>query len=158
MQQAILNIRSLPPFSFCFFRTDNPPTTGMQIPLIENLASHQGTYDTLNFTDNSLVSLGNIPFGESAKGWVKNDREDRNPLCSCSFVIAGRTTVCQSPDSVVRIAVMSRIAGSGNMSRGGMTKFFRPCALYYSIWPYRKTDSPPCFFFQPREYERYMLA
>ncbi|KAJ9117178.1 hypothetical protein QFC20_000321 [Naganishia adeliensis] len=34
---------------------------GLQIPLIENLASHQGTYDTLNFTDNSLVSLGNIP-------------------------------------------------------------------------------------------------
>lgn len=38
--------------------------TGLQIPLIENLASHQGTYDTLNFTDNSLVSLGNIPLGE----------------------------------------------------------------------------------------------
>lgn len=29
--------------------------------MIENLASHQGTYDTLNLTDNSLTVLGNIP-------------------------------------------------------------------------------------------------
>ncbi|WVQ81121.1 hypothetical protein IAT38_003243 [Cryptococcus sp. DSM 104549] len=34
---------------------------GLQIPVIENLASHQGTYDTLNLTDNSIVVLGNIP-------------------------------------------------------------------------------------------------
>jgi len=34
---------------------------GLQIPLIENLASHQGTYDTLNLTDNSLTILGNLP-------------------------------------------------------------------------------------------------
>ncbi|ORX39167.1 leucine-rich repeat-domain-containing protein [Kockovaella imperatae] len=34
---------------------------GLQIPVIENLASHQGTYDTLNLTDNSLTVLGNIP-------------------------------------------------------------------------------------------------
>ena len=34
---------------------------GLQIPLIENLASHQGSYDTLNLTDNSLTTLGNIP-------------------------------------------------------------------------------------------------
>jgi hypothetical protein len=34
---------------------------GLQIPAIENLASHQGTYDTLNLTDNSITSLGNIP-------------------------------------------------------------------------------------------------
>lgn len=38
--------------------------TGLQIPLIENLASHPGTYDTLNLTDNALISLGNIPLGE----------------------------------------------------------------------------------------------
>jgi hypothetical protein len=37
---------------------------GLQIPLIENLASHQGTYDTLNLTDNSLTILGNIPLCE----------------------------------------------------------------------------------------------
>jgi hypothetical protein len=41
----------------------NPPK-GLQIPLIENLASHQGTYDTLNLTDNSLTILGNIPLCE----------------------------------------------------------------------------------------------
>lgn len=35
--------------------------TGLQIPVIENLASHQGSYDTLNLTDNSLTTLGNIP-------------------------------------------------------------------------------------------------
>ena len=35
--------------------------TGLQIPAIENLASHQGTYDTLNLTDNSITALGNIP-------------------------------------------------------------------------------------------------
>ena len=34
---------------------------GLQIPVIENLASHQGTYDTLNLTDNSITVLGNIP-------------------------------------------------------------------------------------------------
>ncbi|CAK9781466.1 L domain-like protein [Cutaneotrichosporon oleaginosum] len=34
---------------------------GLAIPVIENLASHQGTYDTLNLTDNSLTVLGNIP-------------------------------------------------------------------------------------------------
>jgi len=34
---------------------------GLQIPAIENLASHQGSYDTLNITDNSLTVLGNIP-------------------------------------------------------------------------------------------------
>jgi U2 small nuclear ribonucleoprotein A' len=34
---------------------------GLQIPVIENLASHQGSYDTLNLTDNSLTTLGNIP-------------------------------------------------------------------------------------------------
>jgi hypothetical protein len=37
---------------------------GLQIPVIENLASHQGTYDTLNLTDNSITVLGNIPLGE----------------------------------------------------------------------------------------------
>jgi U2 small nuclear ribonucleoprotein A' len=41
-------------------------TTGLQIPLIENLASHIGTYDTLNMTDNALISLGNIPLGQSS--------------------------------------------------------------------------------------------
>ena len=35
--------------------------SGLQIPVIENLASHQGSYDTLNLTDNSLTTLGNIP-------------------------------------------------------------------------------------------------
>jgi len=40
--------------------------TGLQIPLIENLASHIGTYDTLNMTDNALISLGNIPLGQSS--------------------------------------------------------------------------------------------
>jgi hypothetical protein len=39
-------------------------TSGLAIPVIENLASHQGTYDTLNLTDNSLTVLGNIPLGE----------------------------------------------------------------------------------------------
>ncbi|WRT69212.1 uncharacterized protein IL334_006196 [Kwoniella shivajii] len=34
---------------------------GLQIPVIENLASHQGSYDTLNLTDNSITVLGNIP-------------------------------------------------------------------------------------------------
>ncbi|GFZ47345.1 hypothetical protein JCM24511_05088 [Saitozyma sp. JCM 24511] len=34
---------------------------GLAIPVIENLASHQGTYDTLNLTDNSITVLGNIP-------------------------------------------------------------------------------------------------
>ncbi|OWZ61432.1 hypothetical protein AYX14_06405 [Cryptococcus neoformans] len=34
---------------------------GLQIPVIENLASHQGTYDTLNLNDNSITVLGNIP-------------------------------------------------------------------------------------------------
>lgn len=34
---------------------------GLQMPAIENLASHQGTYDTLNLTDNSITALGNIP-------------------------------------------------------------------------------------------------
>ena len=29
--------------------------------MIENLASHQGSYDTLNLTDNSLTTLGSIP-------------------------------------------------------------------------------------------------
>lgn len=60
--------RTKPPSScFPLFFTDTMLVvniTGLQIPLIENLASHQGTYDTLNFTDNSLVSLGNIPLGE----------------------------------------------------------------------------------------------
>ena len=37
---------------------------GLAIPVIENLASHQGTYDTLNLTDNSITVLGNIPLGE----------------------------------------------------------------------------------------------
>lgn len=47
---------------------------GLQIPVIENLASHQGTYDTLNLTDNSITVLGNIPLGEFcslAFGWGK---------------------------------------------------------------------------------------
>lgn len=35
--------------------------SGLAIPVIENLASHQGTYDTLNLTDNSITVLGNIP-------------------------------------------------------------------------------------------------
>ena len=35
--------------------------SGLQIPVIENLASHQGSYDTLNLTDKSLTTLGNIP-------------------------------------------------------------------------------------------------
>lgn len=35
--------------------------TGLAIPVIENLGSHQGTYDTLNLTDNSITVLGNIP-------------------------------------------------------------------------------------------------
>ncbi len=50
------------------FRLSSPTDTsswtappGLQIPLIENLASHQGSYDTLNLTDNSLTVLGNIP-------------------------------------------------------------------------------------------------
>jgi len=34
---------------------------GLQIPTIENLASHQGSYDTLNLTDNSITVLANIP-------------------------------------------------------------------------------------------------
>ncbi|EIW66092.1 U2 small nuclear ribonucleoprotein A' [Tremella mesenterica] len=34
---------------------------GLAIPVIENLASHQGTYDVLNLTDNSITVLGNIP-------------------------------------------------------------------------------------------------
>ncbi|ADV23154.1 U2 small nuclear ribonucleoprotein A' [Cryptococcus gattii Ru294] len=34
---------------------------GLQIPVIENLASHQGTYDTLNLNENSITVLGNIP-------------------------------------------------------------------------------------------------
>lgn len=34
---------------------------GLAIPVIENLASHQGTYDTLNLTDNSITVFGNIP-------------------------------------------------------------------------------------------------
>lgn len=34
---------------------------GLQIPLIENLASHLGGYDALNLTDNSIIVLGNIP-------------------------------------------------------------------------------------------------
>ncbi|WOO84984.1 U2 small nuclear ribonucleoprotein A' [Vanrija pseudolonga] len=34
---------------------------GLAIPVIENLASHQGTYDTLNLTDNSITALSNIP-------------------------------------------------------------------------------------------------
>jgi len=34
---------------------------GLQIPTIENLASHQGSYDTLNLTENSITVLGNIP-------------------------------------------------------------------------------------------------
>ena len=42
----------------------HPTNPGLQIPLIENLASHQGTYDTLNLTDNSIISLGNIPLCE----------------------------------------------------------------------------------------------
>jgi U2 small nuclear ribonucleoprotein A' len=36
---------------------------GLAIPVIENLASHQGSYDTLNLTDNSITVLGNIPLG-----------------------------------------------------------------------------------------------
>lgn len=36
---------------------------GLAIPVIENLASHQGTYDVLNVTDNSITVLGNIPLG-----------------------------------------------------------------------------------------------
>lgn len=39
--------------------TANAP--GLAIPVIENLGSHQGTYDTLNLTDNSITVLGNIP-------------------------------------------------------------------------------------------------
>jgi hypothetical protein len=54
-------IKPLFPLFFIMLVSD---ITGLQIPLIENLASHQGTYDTINFTDNSLVSLGNIPLGE----------------------------------------------------------------------------------------------
>ncbi|WVQ73792.1 hypothetical protein IAR50_003372 [Cryptococcus sp. DSM 104548] len=34
---------------------------GLQIPVIENLASHQGSYDTLNLSENSITVLGNIP-------------------------------------------------------------------------------------------------
>ncbi|ORY33133.1 leucine-rich repeat-domain-containing protein [Naematelia encephala] len=34
---------------------------GLQIPVIENLAAHQGGYDTLNLNDNSLTVLSNIP-------------------------------------------------------------------------------------------------
>jgi hypothetical protein len=37
---------------------------GLAIPVIENLASHQGSYDTLNLTDNSITVLGNIPLCE----------------------------------------------------------------------------------------------
>lgn len=46
--------------------------------MIENLASHQGTYDTLNLTDNSITVLGNIPLGEFGIHhiWV-----DRARLC-----------------------------------------------------------------------------
>lgn len=40
-------------------RTAN--VSGLAIPVIENLGSHQGTYDTLNLTDNSITVLGNIP-------------------------------------------------------------------------------------------------
>jgi hypothetical protein len=54
-------IKPLFPLFFTMLVSD---ITGLQIPLIENMASHQGTYDTINFTDNSLVSLGNIPLGE----------------------------------------------------------------------------------------------
>jgi hypothetical protein len=46
---------------------------GLQIPLIENLASHIGTYDTLNLTDNALISLGNIPLGQSSQSFYSTD-------------------------------------------------------------------------------------
>lgn len=46
------------------WNTSSTYQLGLQIPLIENLASHLGTYDTLNLTDNALISLGNIPLGE----------------------------------------------------------------------------------------------
>ncbi|KAI9636795.1 uncharacterized protein MKK02DRAFT_45502 [Dioszegia hungarica] len=52
---------------------------GLQIPVIENLASHQGTYDTLNLTDNSITVLGNIPLGEFcslAFGWGKEEIDE----------------------------------------------------------------------------------
>ena len=51
------------------------------MPVIENLASHQGTYDTLNLSDNSITVLGNIPEGMSctqhihvgARIWMERD-------------------------------------------------------------------------------------
>lgn len=49
---------------------------GLQIPAIENLASHQGTYDTLNLTDNSITALGNIPLCESGILDLADDLED----------------------------------------------------------------------------------
>ena len=51
---------------------------GLAIPIIENLASHQGTYDTLNLTDNSITVLGNIPLGQWDDAWNKLGNSEKS--------------------------------------------------------------------------------
>ena len=110
---------------------------GLQIPAIENLASHQGTYDTLNLTDNSITALGNIPLCESGVLDLADDSGDAEVETKKWTRKAGGTSGCRQERNRKSLFIME---GSSQVTR---TRTGGTCSHGPSIWRITIRDDGP---------------
>ncbi|WVN88009.1 uncharacterized protein L203_103207 [Cryptococcus depauperatus CBS 7841] len=83
---------------------------GLQIPVIENLASHQGTYDTLNLTDNSITVLGNIPQSSRLQAIHAANNQITSISPSLPHNIPNLVTLVLTNNAITSLAALSPLA------------------------------------------------
>lgn len=83
--------------------------------MIENLASHQGTYDTLNLTDNSITVLGNIPLATRLQAIHAAQNQISSIAPSLPTQIPNLVTLVLTDNAISSLATLLPLADLANL-------------------------------------------